>query len=91
VAMSVTDPGDEVVVEVHHRLERPLRRLGDHAQGVAVHGGHGLENKSLVKDLTKVRCYDYSFQRFSPIFGEKIGVFLENQCYDHFVNKRAVF
>jgi hypothetical protein len=31
------------------------------------------------------RCYDYNFLRFSTIFGEKIGVFLKNQCYDqHF-------
>jgi hypothetical protein len=29
------------------------------------------------------RCYDHNFQRFLPIFGEKIGVFLKNQCYDH--------
>jgi hypothetical protein len=29
------------------------------------------------------RCYDHNFRRFSPIFGEKIGVFLKNQCYDH--------
>jgi hypothetical protein len=31
------------------------------------------------------RCYDYNFLRFLTIFGEKIGVFLKNQCYDqHF-------
>jgi hypothetical protein len=30
------------------------------------------------------RCYDHNFLRFFPIFGEKIGVFLENQCYDLF-------
>jgi hypothetical protein len=28
------------------------------------------------------RCYDHNFLRFSTIFGEKIGVFLKNQCYD---------
>jgi hypothetical protein len=28
------------------------------------------------------RCYDHNFLRFLTIFGEKIGVFLENQCYD---------
>jgi hypothetical protein len=28
------------------------------------------------------RCYDHTFLRFLPIFGEKIGVFLKNQCYD---------
>jgi hypothetical protein len=29
------------------------------------------------------RCYDQIFLRFSTIFGEKIGVFLKNPCYDH--------
>jgi hypothetical protein len=28
------------------------------------------------------RCYDHNFLRFLSIFGEKIGVFLKNQCYD---------
>jgi hypothetical protein len=28
------------------------------------------------------RYYDHNFLRFSTIFGEKIGVFLKNQCYD---------
>jgi hypothetical protein len=28
------------------------------------------------------RCYDYNFLRFSPIFFEKIGVFLQNKCCD---------
>jgi hypothetical protein len=27
------------------------------------------------------RCYDHNLLRFSTIFGEKIGVFLKNQCY----------
>jgi hypothetical protein len=39
----------------------------------------------LDKEFTKRirgRCYDSNFLRFSPIFGEKIGVFLKNQCYD---------
>jgi hypothetical protein len=36
---------------------------------------------------TRGRCYDHNFLRFSPIFGEKIGVFLENQCYDQFFFK----
>jgi hypothetical protein len=27
------------------------------------------------------RCYDHNFLRFLTIFGEKIGVFLKNQCY----------
>jgi hypothetical protein len=28
------------------------------------------------------RCYGNYFLRFLPILGEKIGVFLKNQCYD---------
>jgi hypothetical protein len=28
------------------------------------------------------RCYDHNILRFLTIFGEKIGVFLKNQCYD---------
>jgi hypothetical protein len=28
------------------------------------------------------RCYDHNFLRFLPIFCEKIGVYLKNQCYD---------
>jgi hypothetical protein len=28
------------------------------------------------------RCYDHNFLRFLTIFGEKIGVFHKNQCYD---------
>jgi hypothetical protein len=37
------------------------------------------------------RCYDHNFQRFFPIFGEKIAVVLKNQCYDHFLHKPAAF
>jgi hypothetical protein len=33
------------------------------------------------------RCYDHNFLRFSPIFGEKIGVFLKKQCYDQIFAK----
>jgi hypothetical protein len=32
--------------------------------------------------FTRGRWYDHNFLRFLTIFGEKIGVFLENQCYD---------
>jgi hypothetical protein len=28
------------------------------------------------------RCCDHNLLRFLTIFGEKIGVFLKNQCYD---------
>jgi hypothetical protein len=30
------------------------------------------------------QCFDHNFLRFSPIFGEKIGVFLKKQCYYNF-------
>jgi hypothetical protein len=45
--------------------------------------------KTSMEDLFQVgtwniwgRCYDHNFLRFLTIFGETIGVFLENQCYD---------
>jgi hypothetical protein len=38
----------------------------------------------LITWMTWGRCYDHNFRRFLPIFGEKIGVFLKNQCYDHY-------
>jgi hypothetical protein len=28
------------------------------------------------------RCYDHNFQRFLPVLGGKIDVFLKNQCCD---------
>jgi hypothetical protein len=34
---------------------------------------------------TRGRCYDHNFLRFSTIFGEKIAVFLKNQCYDQII------
>jgi hypothetical protein len=36
------------------------------------------------------RCYDRNFRRFLPIFDEKIGVSLKNQCYDHFFSKTSI-
>jgi hypothetical protein len=36
------------------------------------------------------RCFDHNFQRFLPIFGEKIGVFLKSQYYDQILQKLAV-
>jgi hypothetical protein len=39
-------------------------------------------NKLALKGVTRGRCYDHNFLRFLTIFGEKIGVFLKNQCYD---------
>jgi hypothetical protein len=38
-------------------------------------------------DKTWGRCYDHNFLQFFPIFGKKIGVFLENQCHDQFFSK----
>jgi hypothetical protein len=35
-----------------------------------------------VNGPNRVGCYDHNFPRFLTIFGEKIGVFLKNQCYD---------
>jgi hypothetical protein len=37
------------------------------------------------------RCYDHNFLRFLPIFGEKIGVFLKNQCYDPILHNLDLF
>jgi hypothetical protein len=37
--------------------------------------------------LLRGRCYGRNFRRFLPILGEKIGVFLKNQCCDHFFAK----
>jgi hypothetical protein len=36
---------------------------------------------------TRGRCYDHNFQRFLPIFCEKNGGFLKNQCYDQIFAK----
>jgi hypothetical protein len=33
------------------------------------------------------RRYDHNFLRFLTIFGEKIGVFIKNQCYDELFSK----
>jgi hypothetical protein len=30
------------------------------------------------------------FLRFWPIFGQNIGVFLKNQCFDHFFAKTSI-
>jgi hypothetical protein len=39
------------------------------------------------KIKSRGRCYAHNFLRFSTIFGEKIGVFLKNQCYDQLFSK----
>jgi hypothetical protein len=36
-----------------------------------------------------LQCYDHNFRRFLPIFVEKVGIFLENQCYDHMFAKTS--
>jgi hypothetical protein len=33
----------------------------------------------------------HNFLQFLPIFGEKIGVFLKNQCYDQCLHSLALF
>jgi hypothetical protein len=43
---------------------------------------HSREEAGLLFGVTRDRCYDHNFLRFSQIFCEKIGVFLKNQCYD---------
>jgi hypothetical protein len=42
----------------------------------------GLKHILYPRQTTWGRCNDHLFLRFLPIFGEKIGVFLKNQCYD---------
>jgi hypothetical protein len=37
------------------------------------------------------RCYDHNFMRFLPIFSDKIGVFLKNQCHDNFFSAKLPF
>jgi hypothetical protein len=42
------------------------------------------------KSDARRRSYDHNFQRFLPFFCEKIGVFLQNQCYDpNFTKKHS--
>jgi hypothetical protein len=50
---------------------------------------NGIMNKikKIGGSLTRGRCYDHNFLRFLTIFGEKIGVFLKNQCYDQLFSK----
>jgi hypothetical protein len=40
--------------------------------------------------FSRGRCYDHNFGRFLQIFGEKNGVFSQNQCYDQILAKIAV-
>jgi hypothetical protein len=39
-------------------------------------------SSKIAKQKNGGRCYDHNFLRFSPISGEKIGIFLKNQGYD---------
>jgi hypothetical protein len=38
-----------------------------------------------VDSVTWDRCCDHKFLLYLTIFGEKIGVFLKNQCYDQII------
>jgi hypothetical protein len=52
-----------------------------------------VQNSKLVQltlNVTRGRCYDHNFQRFLPIFGENIAIFLENQRDYHFLPELAV-
>jgi hypothetical protein len=42
-------------------------------------------------DLRQLSAIYANFRRFTPMFSERIGVFLENQCYEQFVVYLAVF
>jgi ankyrin repeat protein len=44
--------------------------------------GASYQKLVFAENHTRRRCYDNNFLRFLTIFGEKIGVFLKNQCYD---------
>jgi hypothetical protein len=58
------------------------QRPNNHPQKFAV-GKSGLRATAYSARVTRGRWYDHNFlRRFLPIFGEKIGVFLKNQCYD---------
>jgi hypothetical protein len=47
------------------------------------------EEFSLACRVKRGRCYDHNFERFLPIFGEKIGIFLKNHRCDHIFAKVA--
>jgi hypothetical protein len=49
-----------------------------------MHRDGGGETVVIATEQNWGRCYDHNFLRFSTILGEKIGVFLKNQCYDQF-------
>jgi hypothetical protein len=51
------------------------------AVGVRWSGDYFFQKKQYKCLSTRGRCYP-NFLRFLPIFGEKNGVFLKNQCYD---------
>jgi hypothetical protein len=37
--------------------------------------------RSQCRTRDRGQCFDHNFRRFLTNFGEKIGVFLKNQCY----------
>jgi hypothetical protein len=52
---------------------------------VGLHFGRFFQNASGVDVMITIFC------DFCTIFGKKIGVFLKNQCYDHFFQNLALF
>jgi hypothetical protein len=46
-----------------------------------------IQSRRATVSVTRGRRYDHNFLRFLPIFGEKIGGFLKDQCYDQIILK----
>jgi hypothetical protein len=52
--------------------------------------GEDEDGLEMLESPKENRCYyDHNFRRFSPIFGEKIGVILKNECYDQIFAKTS--
>jgi hypothetical protein len=78
----MVSPGSLVVTGIDGSVERSGTLTVPNVDVRAVTDGtqkHG--------NLNRGRCYDHNFLRFLPIFGENIGVFLKNQCYDQLFSK----
>jgi hypothetical protein len=71
----------------HFKLEEAVVETGRHFSWSPTYIFCCAENCSYEVNSFWDRCYDHNFLRFLTIFGEKIGVFLENQCYDQFFFK----
>jgi hypothetical protein len=81
----------------HNRIATSLRRLNPGWGSDRLYEetrkivGAQMQVEELDHSASGVRCCDHNFLRFSITFGEKIGVFLKNHCYDHnFCKKLAV-